>query len=134
MVTGITLLKADLASRLKHTVKCLAMAGVFQPVLVDTAEATRCKVAMVALQALVDILTTVKPATTAATRVDAMTNSKMTFQLCGPCGVLFFFEVASRTLYTTTLLAIIGVLECTSSGLEYIGSSSHGLHVHSLLL
>lgn len=89
MVIGITLLKGDLAWRLKGMVKCLATAGVFQPVLVDTAEATRCKVAMVDLQALVDILPTVKPATTAATRVDALTYFHTTIQLGGPFDVLF---------------------------------------------
>lgn len=69
VATGTTLLKGDLAW-LRDMVRCLATEEVFLTVLVDTAAATRCKVAMVALQALVDILLTVKLATTEATKVN----------------------------------------------------------------
>ena len=74
MATGITLLKGDLAWLLRDMVRCLATEGVFLAVLVDTAAATRCKLATVALQALVDILLTVKLATTAATKVNTLTQ------------------------------------------------------------
>lgn len=70
MATGTTLLKVDLAWLLKDTVRCLATEEVFQAVLVDMAVVTICKVAMVALHTLEDILLTVRPATTAATRVN----------------------------------------------------------------
>lgn len=83
MVTGITLLKGGLAWLLKGMARCLVMAGVFPVALVDMAAATRCKVATVALQALVDILLTVKPATTVAIRADIFTYSDVTVQLGG---------------------------------------------------
>lgn len=84
VATGTTLHKRDLAWLLKDTVRCLATAGVFRAALVDTAAATRCKVAMVALQVLVVILQMVKPATTEATRVDILRSSDMMVQPGGP--------------------------------------------------
>lgn len=74
MATGTTPLKGDPAWLLKDMARYLATAAV----LVDMVAVTRCKVAMVALQALVDILQTVKPGTTAATRVDILVYSDMT--------------------------------------------------------
>ena len=124
---GITLLKGDQPWLLKDTVRCLAMVVVFRAVLVDTAAATRCKVAMVALQVLVAILPMAKPATTVATRVDPLQYSDATrrdttrqYKPITPCDMLPFFQVPSRTLYAvTTLLTTMGVSESTSSGLEY---------------
>lgn len=84
MATGTTLPKEDLAWLIKDTVKCLPTVGVSLVALVDTAGATRCKAAMVGLQVLVDILLTVKPATTAATRVNKLTNSDTIVQIGGP--------------------------------------------------
>ncbi len=84
VATGTIPLKVDLAWLLKVTVRCLAMAGVFQAVLVDTAAVIRCKVAMAALQVLVDILLMVKLATTAATRVNTLTSCDRTVQPGGP--------------------------------------------------
>ena len=78
MAIGTTLLKGDQVWLLKDTVRCQAMVVVFRAVLVDTAAATRCKVAMVALQVLVAILPMAKPATTVATRVDLLQYSDAT--------------------------------------------------------
>lgn len=82
MAIGITLL--NLAWVLRDMVRCLVTAGVFRAVLVDTAAVIRCKVAMVDLQALVDILPTVKPAITAAIRADILKPSETTVQFGGP--------------------------------------------------
>ena len=119
---GITLRNQDLAWALKDTARCQATGGVFQAVLVGTAAGTRFKVAMVALQALVDILPMVNPAATAATRVDISTCSDTKNPVTGgPLYLLLFSEFSSRTLYTTTSLpTTAGLLESTSSGLEYI--------------
>ena len=122
VATGITLRNLDLAWALKDTVRCQATGGVFQAVLVDTAAGTRCKVAMVALQALVDILPMVNPAITVATRVDTATSSNTTkSKPVAICILLLFSDVSSTTLYTTTSLhTTAGLLESTLPGLEYI--------------
>ena len=67
---GTTRLKRDLEWLIRDMVRCLAMAGGFRAVPVDMVVLTSCKVAMVALQALVDIHLMVKLVITAATRVD----------------------------------------------------------------
>ena len=95
----------------------------------------RCQVAMVGLQALVDILQMVKLVITAATRVDKSTRSDTTIYPVTLCDVLYFFKVACRKLLATiSLLTTTGVLESTSSCLEYIRSSLHDQHVFSLPL
>ena len=95
----------------------------------------RCQVATVVLQALVDILQMVKLVITAATRVDKSTRSDTTVYPVTLCDVLCFSKVACRKLLATiSLLTTIGVLESTSSRLEYIRSSLHDQHVFSLPL
>ena len=78
MAIGTIPLKEDLGWLLRDTVRCLAAVEVFRAVLVDMAVVIRCKVVMVALQALVHILLTVKLATTVATRVNKSTYSDTT--------------------------------------------------------
>ena len=88
---GTTPLKEDLAWPLRDTVRCLAVVEAYLAVLVDMAVVIKCKVAMVALQALVDILLMVKLATTAATRVDQSTYPDTTVYPVILCDVLYLF-------------------------------------------
>ena len=135
MAIGITRLKRDLEWLLRDTVRCLAMVGAFPAVLVDMVVVIRYKAAMVALQVLVDMLLMARLVITAATRVDKSTYSDTAVSLVLLRDVLHFFNVGcGKLLATMSLLATTGVLVLTSSGLEYIRSSSHGLHVLSLPL
>ena len=135
MAIGTTRLKRDLEWLLRDTVRCQATAGVFLAVLVDMAVVIRCQVAMVGLQALVDILLMAKLVITAATRVDKSTCSDTTVYPVTLCDVLRFFKVACRKLLAIiSLLTTTGVLESTSSRLEYIRSSLHDQNVFSLPL
>ena len=135
MVIGITRLKRDLEWLLRDTVRCRAMAGVFLAVPVGMAAVIRCQVAMAGLQALVDILLMVKLVITAATRVDKSARSDTTVYPVTLCHVLCFFKVAcTKLLATISLLTTTGVLESTSSSLEYIRSCLRDQHVFSLSL
>ena len=89
--------------------------------LVDTVAVIRCRVVTVALKALVDILPTVKLATTAAIKVDHPTYPHLTVDRATLCDVLHLFTAASsKLLATISFLVTTGVLELTSPGLECI--------------
>ena len=135
MVIGITRLKRDPEWLLRDTVRCRAMAGVFLAVPVGMAAVIRCQVAMAGLQAPVDILLMVKLVITAATRVDTPARSDTTVYPVTLCDVLCFFKVAyTKLLAIISLLTTTGVLESTSSSLEYIRSSLRDQYVFSLSL
>lgn len=115
MEIGTTLLKGDLEWLLTDMARCLAMVEVFRVLLVDMAVAIRCKVAMGALQALVDIPRTVKPAVMADTKGSILTYSTRQSNSVAICDVFHFFGVTFRTFYTNTgLVVTIGMLEPTS--------------------
>ena len=113
VATGITLRNRDLAWALKDTARCQATGVVFQAVLVDTAAGTRCKVAMVALQALVDILPMVNPATMAATRADTATSSDTT----NPTGGYLYLASFLRRLFQNILYNHKSPYDCRIAGI-----------------
>ena len=98
---GTIPLKEDLGWVLRDTVRCLAVVEAFRAALVDMAVVIRCKVAMVALQALVDILLMVKLATTAATRDDHLTYSDATVYPVILCDVLYLLKAGRGKLLVT---------------------------------